>query len=77
MRVVKFVIKNSIEQRILEIQQRKHVRIVAFCMFPPNAAEVLLTSYLLQALAGTISNAPSPQEAAAARMQDLQALLRE
>jgi SNF2 family DNA or RNA helicase len=28
-RVVKFVIKNSIEQRILEIQQRKNVRIAA------------------------------------------------
>jgi hypothetical protein len=39
--------------------------------------EVLLTSFLLQALAGMIANAPSPHEAAMSRMQDLQALLSE
>jgi hypothetical protein len=38
---------------------------------------MMLTCDLLQALAGTIANAPSAHEAAAARMQDLHALLSE
>jgi hypothetical protein len=74
-RVVKFVIKNSIEQKILEIQQRKRVRLIAFCNnCCCRFANIVI---YLQALAGTIANAPSPHEAAAARIQDLQALLRE
>jgi hypothetical protein len=40
-RVVKFVIENSIEQRILEIQQRKNVRTAARCT--PNAGFNLTT----------------------------------
>lgn len=79
-RVVKFVIENSIEQRILEIQQRKNVRMSASCT--PGArlkklCSFMLTFCLLQALAGTITNAPQPHETAATRMQDLQALLSE
>jgi hypothetical protein len=37
----------------------------------------MLIFCLLQALAGTITNAPQPQESAASRMQDLRALLSE